>query len=416
MIPELSIVKVFLDFEVYNRHKHNIAVADLPKELHGVARTLFAHHENNPGTSLSVEDLANLYFATSPPNRDFMVGVFDNLNKIDVREDTSLELIKGIRVNNLMREISLASYDVAEGRKAREEVDKLLEQLDGLKNQNNNLDGEEEFEFVSTDLEELVNAAIRKPGLRWRLSTLNHMLGSLRKGDFGFLFARPETGKTTFLASEVTFMAEQACQQSLGPVLWFNNEEQGDKVMLRCIQAALGLDMVTLYRDLKGHKAKFLELTGGQLKMLDRAHISHQTVEKACEKYNPSLIVFDQIDKIVGFSNDREDLRLGTIYQWARELSKEYAPAIGVCQADGSGEGVKWLTMGNVANAKTAKQAEADWILGIGKTNDSGFENLRFLHASKNKLLGDEDSKPDMRHGKKEVIIEADIARYRDIG
>ena len=71
--------------------------------------------------------------------------------------------------------------------------------------------------------------------------------------------------------------------------------------------------------------------------------------------------------------------------------------------------------MGNVANAKTAKQAEADWIVGIGKIPDTGYENVRYLHASKNKLSGDEDSLPDQRHGKREVIIKPSIARYEDI-
>ena len=85
---------------------------------------------------------------------------------------------------------------------------------------------------------------------------------------------------------------------------------------------------------------------------------------KLCSKYNPSLLVVDQIDKITGFDNDREDLRLGSIYQWFRELAKDYCPVVGICQADGTGEGVKWLTMGHVANAKTAKQAEARRIRG----------------------------------------------------
>ena len=70
--------------------------------------------------------------------------------------------------------------------------------------------------------------------------------------------------------------------------------------------------------------------------------------------------------------------------------------------------------MENVANAKTAKQAEADWILGIGASHADGFEYVRHLHASKNKLPGDEDSDPLMRHGKIDCIIEPEIARYSD--
>jgi hypothetical protein len=143
--------------------------------------------------------------------------------------------------------------------------------------------------------------------------------------------------------------------------------------------------------------------------------IHRSFVEKLCRRYKPSLIIFDQIDKIVGFDADREDLKLGAIYQWARELAKTYAPVIAVCQADGTGEGVKWLTMSNVANAKTSKQAEADWIVGIGKSNDPGYDSIRYLHASKNKLLGDEDTIPDQRHGRREVLMDQQTARYKDI-
>jgi len=105
----------------------------------------------------------------------------------------------------------------------------------------------------------------------------------------------------------------------------------------------------------------------------------------------------------------------GAIYQWAREISKAYAPTIGVCQAGGTGENKKWLDMGDVANAKTSKQAEADWILGIGKTSEESAEYLRFLTLCKNKLIGDEDSIASLRHGHFEVLLQPEVARYKDL-
>lgn len=71
--------------------------------------------------------------------------------------------------------------------------------------------------------------------------------------------------------------------------------------------------------------------------------------------------------------------------------------------------------MEHVANAKTAKQAEADFILGIGRSNDPAQQYARFLTVIKNKLLGDKDSMPDLRHGHFEVLIEPLIARYIDV-
>jgi hypothetical protein len=272
----------------------------------------------------------------------------------------------------------------------------------------------EEFEFVTTSLSTIIHEIFQKPGLRWRLDALNKSLGSLRKGNFGFLFARPEVGKTTFLASEISSMLSQLMDDH-GPIIWFNNEQVGAEVMLRMYQGYFGIRLEQIKANPEKYEREFEEQTKGKFKLVDNANVSKQLVEKILKQFNPSLVVFDTIDKIKGFQADREDLRLGSIYIWARELAKQYCPVMGVCQADGTGEGVKWLTMDNVANAKTSKQAEADWILGIGASHGEGMQFIRYLNISKNKLMGDDDSIPKMRHARMEVLIEPEVARYKDI-
>lgn len=330
-----------------------------------------------------------------------------------IREaDADPSLVEGylgkLRESTLAHKVAGIALEVYEGRKPISELQDVLKEIDAP----NPL--EEEQKFVTSDLRELYDQHAAKPGLRWRLLSLNLSLGSLRKGDFGFLFARPETGKTTFLASEITHMATQLSGED-GPILWFNNEEQGTKVMRRIYCAALGITERELFADIEGNRQKYKELVKDKILLIDEASISKSFVEKIMEQYKPSLAIFDQGDKITGFDADREDLVHGKNYQWQRELAKTYCPIVGVCQADGTGEGVKWLTMKHVANAKTAKQAEADWILGIGRSNDEGMEYIRYLHASKNKLSGDLDSDPAMRHLRTEVIIKPDIARYMDV-
>lgn len=383
---------------------------DFPKELSGVYRALctyFGVHKND----LSIADLAALFFSTRPKDREYYEAVFENLDKIEVQETAVAELISSVQQGKILRDLSLRAYDVAEG---RGNLTSVLDMLGALQTTSVNVDEDFEEDFVTDDLQAIADRTVNAPGLRWRLNTLNLMLGSLRKGNFGFIFARPETGKTTFLASEVTFMA-QNLPPDAGPILWFNNEQVGEEVMSTIYRAALGVDSLTLFRDIQGNQKRYKELIGGRIKVKDEASISKQYVEKMAARYKPSLIIFDQIDKITGFQNDREDLRLGAIYIWARELAKKYCPVIGVCQADGTGENVRWLTMQHVANAKTSKQAEADWILGIGKIHDIGHDNIRFLHLSKNKLQGDPDTLPDMRHGRKQVLIDPNIARYGDM-
>lgn len=412
MLHELSIIKLFLSYPVWDKYKDKLNLSDLTKEVQPVFSVLDNFHRQNvDAVSLTTSDLANLLFATSNKDKDYYQGVLDQLNTLDVSEATTFKLLQSILANKRLKEISLAAYDVTEGKL---EIDKMNTMLQGFLEEQETTEEEHEFEFITDDLEELVNGAIKKQGLRWRLSTLNQMLGSLRTGDFGFIFARPETGKTTFLASETTYMAEQLGEDS-GPIIWFNNEEQGSKVKLRCYQAALGLNMTQLMADLPANRAAYLAKTKGKHMIYDSGTIHKNTVEQICKKYKPSLVIFDQIDKIHGFKEDRDDLKLGAIYQWGRELAKQYCPVIAVCQADGTGEGVKWLTMGHVANAKTSKQAEADFIVGVGKIHDPGYENVRYINISKNKLIGDEDTDTSMRHGRKEVLINPTVARYEDI-
>jgi replicative DNA helicase len=411
-MSELSVIRHLCSKDFHREHRASVDIEYLSKEIQPVLRTIDAHFElGDDPPSLSVSDLSNLFFSTPRPKAEFYEGVFKAIAANDASEDSTLKLIAGLREAQMLRDISMLAYEASEGRKTASSV---LELMQGLSTSDDLCDQDSDFDFVSTDLLELVSTSRDMASLRWRADSLNKRLGGLRKGNFGFVFARPETGKTTFLASEVSFMAEQIPEDK-GPILWLNNEQVGTEVMLRIYQATLGLDNVQLLSDLKRNREFYHEKTKDKIKLVDSASISRSQVEKIVSKYEPSLIVFDQIDKIKGFDNDREDLRLGQIYIWARELAKTYCPTIGICQADGSGEGVRWLTMANVANAKTSKQAEADWILGIGKVTEAGYDNLRFMHLSKNKLWGDEDTDPKLRHDRWEMLIDPQRGRFLDL-
>lgn len=403
---ELVLIKYLLNRTLYNKYHRYVKITN--KELERIYHCIKPLLEEGDKDEYTPVDLELKFFSAYPFMKDGekeqYKALFERLNGVEADVKRVEELLKKQREAVLARQLGELSLEVSEG---KGDFKTILDHLSKIE-----LDSpiKEEIQFVTDDLEELYNKQVAASGLRWRLNSLNRSLGSLRRGDFGFLFARPETGKTTFLASEVSYMAHQATT----PVLWFNNEEQGEKVMLRCYQAALGYTQEQLYADLQGNKKKFQTYTKGNFKMIDAASIHRSEIERICEVVKPSLIVFDQIDKLAGFEGAREDLMLGSIYIWAREMAKKYCPIIGVTQADGTGEGVKRLTMKHVANAKTAKQAEADWILGIGKSDDEGLAYVRHLNVSKNKLQGDKDSIPSMRHGYMDIIIEPELSRYKD--
>jgi len=404
---DLSILKNFLNKDVYREYRSYVRDEDIGKELRPILSAMDSWYTVNTG-SPALEDIANLTFANGIPDkeREFTKSVFNTLQSINGTESVKslLERFKSVRT---CQEISLAAYEASEGRREPAEVLLLAEKL-------RHPVEADEIEYVTDDLHTILRDTVQSKGLRWRLASLNRSLGSLRKGNFGFVFARPETGKTTFLASEVTHMSGQLSKDS-GPILWFNNEEMGEVVKSRLYQAALGATLDHLKRAPDRAIEKYREVTHGKINVFDSASIHKGQVEAICAQENPSLILFDQIDKVKGFKADREDLAMGAIYQWARELAKTYCPVVGVCQADGTAEGEKWLHMGHVANAKTAKQAEADFILGIGKSHEQGLEFIRYINISKNKLSGDDDSDRINRHPKITVLIKPEIGRYEDI-
>lgn len=407
---ELLLLKYLLTKQTYSKYYKFVSIAN--KELLKIYQVIKPLQEDSDKDEASVQDLEVKFFTEYPflkqVEKEAYEVIFTRLNGIELDGSKLIEYLEKQRKMVLAGELARLALEVHEGRKDFQEILDHVESLDV------EAAIDEPIKFVSNKITEIYDKKIETPGLRWRLPSLNHALGSLRRGDFGFIFARPETGKTTFLASEVTYMAGQGH----GPVLWFNNEEQGDKVSTRCMQAAFGAteaELTTTQEVREAYDESYERITHNNMKLFDDASIHKHDVEHICKQTQPALIIFDQIDKIKGFEGDREDLRLGTIYQWARELAKTYAPVIGVCQADGTGEGVKWLTMGHVANAKTAKQAEADWILGIGKSNDEGLSYIRHFNISKNKLSGDGDTRPDMRHGRWDCVIKPEIGRYIDV-
>lgn len=402
----LYLIKTLFSYELYTKYRHHIKIDRDQREVYWLFKALDQMMDKFK-KDITFDDFA-LWVQVNLGNdyKDFLALIKDTSNDPSILEATLHE----VKTRAVLYELAGAALAGSEGKKTVEDVLQLVEQLTQKQ------DVETDSPFVSTSLTELYDDTYKHPGLRWRLSSLNKSLGSLRPGDFGFIFARPETGKTTLLASESSFFATQL-DADAGPGLWFNNEEQHKKVMIRLIQSALGIDMKDLARDIARYEEQYKHITKDKLKVPNLTSIHRRDVESILREYQPSFVIVDQLSKIKGFDNDREDLRLGSIFNWARDLAKEYnTVVIGVNQADGSAEGKKFLTMDNVANSKTAVQAEADFILGIGKSNDPGFELIRHINISKNKLMGDEDSDPSLRHGKFDLLIQPEIARYRDIG
>ena len=412
---EFSILKSFClnkdNYLSYNKYLDVNYLKNNYLDLYKIYNVISILYNKYPVEDISKDELLTGYVASypvlRPQDRKSVEELVGQIFKSKVSEDLLIDYLETHRERAFAGDMAIKALAISEGRGKLDELNALWSQYKARSDAGG-------VEYVSQDLESLYADVFASGGLSWHLPSLQTSLGPLRKGNFGFVFARPETGKTTFLSHLATHVANKADSES-GPILWFNNEQPGAEVQIRLFQSALGITVQDLLKDKAKYTKLYQEVTGGLILVKDDATISSRDIEIVCEKEDPSLIIFDQIDKITGFQDDRYDLELGQRYQWARELAKQHCPVIGVCQSDASGEDVKYLTMQNVANAKTAKQAEADWILGIGCTSKDDFPYYRYLNISKNKLMGDENTIPGERHGKYRVVIEPEIGRYREI-
>ena len=273
--------------------------------------------------------------------------------------------------------------------------------------------------FVSADLSSIADR-ISSSGYEWRLDALNRSLGPLRTGNFVIVAARVEVGKTTFLASEVSYIAQQLPKDR--PVVWVNNEEESSVVFFRIVQAALGIESKEMIADSKAAMAAYTALMGGDKNKIrvtkDTNHV--RDLETLFREVNPGLIIFDQLDKVGGFKEaEREDITLGRIYKWARELARTYGPVIAASQLSATAVDLKdppFIGMDALRGSKTDKPGEADAVITLGKYKEPKTpeeEMIRTINVPKNKLPGGGSKQMESeRHGQYLVTIDPIRARF----
>jgi len=213
------------------------------------------------------------------------------------------------------------------------------------------------------------------------------------------------------LASEATFMAQQLPPNK--KVLYFGNEEATEAVKMRLYSAALGIDLATLKSDPARYQKEYTKLMHGdpnQIMLVGKSNMTTYDIMRWLKKTDVGLIFIDQLRKVHGFDGEGGVQRHEKLFQWARELAKEYAPVITVGQLDAEAQDEQWPNVARIYESKTAVQGECDAIVMIGSVTGSIPEYSRWLNVVKNKCAT--PGNLALRHGRHEVTIQPNIARY----
>ena len=424
MSSEIELLAVMGNRTSYDRFATFIKDYVLTKESQTVLNTLGKWYKLEPTELVANWEKVRTYFMSTNKLKKDEVDIYNTIyEKLGEVELSSISASTEEILNHYIKldyatRIADQAMRIAEGDKTLC-LDDVLKNVTDYHKETKNATEPTDI-FASTDLS-ILCPSVTTGGYEWRLPCLNRSLGLLRSGDFLIVAARPETGKTTFIASELTFIATQL-SPSDGPIIWVNNEERSAKVQFRVIQAALGWTTDDIVADMPRAMVEYEKLMHGNrdiIKVLNKDKDNRinniKFLDKLFNDTKPSVVVFDQLDKVQGFNKEaREDIRLGKLYEWARAWSEEFA-CIAVSQVNGSGEGQKWIFQDQLRGSTTDKSGEADAIVTIGRVNDPAYKDNRFIHVPKNKLVGGPMSVEADRHGYFEVLIDPTIARYKEV-
>ncbi len=282
---------------------------------------------------------------------------------------------------------SLTTDYILEGKKKEDTFDSISCILEERGVNKNKLQGK--TDFVDMDIDRLVQSVVKGHGVEWRLDLLNECVGQVHHSDFIVVCKRPETGGTSFLISEFTYMLHQ-----LPPgkdAIIFNNEEGGDKLALRIVQSALNITTQELMADLPRYKAEFTKFLGDRhIRLVHKPGISVREIERICKQGDYFLIGINVIEKLKGIEGGHKGgvddvARRQHIAEWCRGLADKHGAVIGIVQAGDLAEGVDYMTQNMMYGSKTGVQGEIDVLIMIGRVHDPSQDGTRFMSICKNK-------------------------------
>ena len=343
-------------------------------------------------------------------DRAVLIAIIKNMAKKYPDEETRALILESILCYKLGHDVG----EILEKYTAGDEIDLYSSLENSIDMYKKSLD-RNKLPEVEENIDDLLDSIGKEEGITWRLPCINKTMRPLRAGDFGIVAARPDQGKTSFMASELTWMASQLPQDQ--SVVWLNNEGLGVSILPRLMQAALSCtteDLVRMKQEGALYEAYWKALNGkNKIRIMDIHGWNTGQVDRLLSDTKPSIVVYDMIDNIKGFADAaRTDLALERMYQWARELSvKHNVIGIATSQISSDGADSMFPGMGMLKDSKTGKQGACDFIMMIGSMeNKPEFENTRWLSVPKNKLR---KMKSCSLH--EQVTFNKDTARYTEI-
>jgi replicative DNA helicase len=387
---QTSLLKSLLSSEFYSQNKGLVKPSIFDDSYTKLYKTIGEAHDKY-SHDLTAADISAIWAVNNPTATRAEHEIFkDALTEVDAATPVSLDIAKDVIeklwMQETFREIAQLSLNASEG--SMEVLSKIYEKFEQVKQ---GLVEEDDLgDPVTDDIYELLASASDEARWPFNIETLSRHVYGIGPSEFAVVFARPETGKSSFGVS-LSAAPGGWCQQG-ARVLMLGNEETMKRTKLRAIQAWNGWTAKEVEAHPEEASARFAAIKDRFI-MKDIQEWDFTKVDRYITRFKPDIVIIDQLDKVNidgTYNSSHEKLR--EVYRRAREMAKRHECAlIAVSQASADADGRTRLDFSMMENSKTGKAAEADLIIGIGKhaQSDDGEPNtMRFLNISKNKLSG----------------------------
>ena len=417
---EQQLMKMLLNKNFYDKNKGHLSRSLFANGTGAFLDTVQRAHEEY-SSDLSMDELKALHVEKyNPAMSETAKESFELLcSKIsgapEPNSDIAKDIIKSLYIKDVGHRIALLATEAwnSSDNNKLVEAKRLLEEMD------EGAISSEKYEFVTDDVYELFAEINTTAKWQFNLETLGRRVSGIGPGTLTIVFGRPEVGKTAFwvnmVAGQDGFLGQGA------NVHCICNEEPGCRPKARMMMAWSGINnrnVVSNHNDTEDELKERTELLGEMRDLwrpvMDNLVMPEHVVDwdmnyldAYIAEQKPDIVVIDQLDKMsIDGTFARTDEKLRAIYTGAREIAKRRNCAIvAVSQASADAEGRYEVTFSMMENSRTGKAAEADLIIGVGKSDTVDSEDhSRGICISKNKITG--------WHGTIGAILDPQTSRY----
>lgn len=416
---DLNILAALRERNKYRQLRSAVPDSRVSPETIALLAWFGVYFENFPDKDRVETDVLRSLFTlrvgenTPAEQRSVMRALIDKLD-----EPVDRSVIDGITQQLYERDFSGRAAALLNAYEDGQEVDVIYEVQRLASESQRRVSASNPASYIDTPIEDILASFESDRGLKLPTTALRESVGGLLGGDVMLVAGRPDKGKTSLVSFILATFAKQIRSLSWDgrPLLWLNNEGNGQRIIPRIYQAALGVnyeDLCALSNSgqLRDRYAKAVD--GQSIRVKDIHGMSMGQVEQIIEEMNPCVVVADMMANIrmPGASGGNKTDALEAAWQEFREMMVRHdAVGIGTSQISNEGDNLLYPGYGALKDSKTGVQGAVDVMLMMGALNAPEMASLRGFSTPKNKrqIVG----KPS--YVQAEVYFDSEICRFED--